>query len=147
MTSSTIFQWSDLAKRSPEVGESLDQGNEVIVTRGHRQYVLAPLHSDVRQVIGDLCRLLSAVVESESPEHVSTILTAAWPWTRALPASDHVRLAEEVGPLAELSESVGTWKPLVDALAAWRGTARAWASGATPVGPFDSADELEVARP
>lgn len=120
---------------------------EVIVTRGQRHYHLALPQDDVRDIMRDLCRLLSAVVASDSPEQVSTILMRAWPWTRALPAADHLLLAEEVGPLAELSESVGSWKPLTDALAAWRGTARAWASGSRPVGPFEEPDLTAVARP
>lgn len=146
MTTTVEFQWSDLARRSPEVGEALDEAGEVVVTRGSRRYRIAPPDVEIAAVLRDLCRLLSAVVATEQPDHVQAILNAAWPWTRVLSAEDQFALAAEVGPLAETSESLDTWRPLLDSLAAWRGTARAWAAGATPVGPFKGTGD-EVARP
>ena len=119
------FQWSDLAKKPTEVGKALDA---------------AP-------VMRDMCALLGAVVATETPERVCAILNAAWPWTRVLPTHDQIELAAEVGPLAETCESLDTWRPLLDALAAWRGTARAWASGASAVGPIANPVNTPVPRP
>lgn len=126
------FQWSDLSRRAVEVGQALDDFGEVRVRRGSRSYQMALSDDQIAHVLRDLCRLLSAVVATESDEHTRAILNAAWPWTRALPTDDQVALAHEVGPLAEMCESLDTWKPLLDSIAAWQGTARAWASGAVP---------------
>jgi hypothetical protein len=146
MTTAVEFQWSDLARRSPDVGEALDDAGEVVVTRGSRRYRIALPDQDVEAVLRDLCRLLSAVVATGRPSDVQMILNAAWPWTRALPDDDQLALAAEVGPLAETCESLATWRPLLDSLAAWRGTARAWASGTAPKTAFRGTT-LEVTRP
>ena len=146
MSTTVEFQWSDLARRSPEVGQALDEAGEVIVTRGSHKYRIAPPDHEVATVMRDLCRLLAAVVATEQPEHVRMILNAAWPWTRALPTDDQIALAAEVGPLAETSEALQTWRPLLDSLAAWRGTARAWAAGPPVALSFDGTS-VEVARP
>ncbi len=147
MATTAEFQWSDLARHSRDVARALDDQGEVTVTRGTRTYRIAPPDHEITTVLRDLCQLLSAVVDTEQPDRVRTILNAAWPWTRVLPADDQIALAAEVGPLAQTCESVGTWRPLLDSLAAWRGTARAWADGAAPVGPFDASRPVEVTRP
>ena len=128
------FQWSDLARHSSEVSDALDRHGEVTVNRGRQQLRLGPAPSPtIVDVVRDLCALLAALVEHEQPDHVSAVLTRAWPWTRALPAEDQLLLAKEAGETAEMCESLATWKPLTDLLNDWRGTARAWADGATPV--------------
>lgn len=128
------FQWSDLARRSGEVGDALDEFGEVSVTRGALVLRLGPATPDpVVAAMRDLARLLAALVQTDQPDHVVTVLNAAWPWTRALPDVDVVELAREVGSVAELSESVGSWRPLLESIADWRRTARAWADGARPV--------------
>jgi len=142
-----VFQWSDLAKKPTEVGKALDAAGEVTVTRGSQTLRISQLEHDVETVMREMCGLLGAVVATESPERVCAILNAAWPWTRVLPVDDQVELAAEVGPLAETCESLDTWRPLLEALAAWRGTARAWASGAGPVGPFADPVDNRVQRP
>lgn len=146
-TSTAEFRWSDLARKSTEVGKALDDDGEVIVTRGSRSYRIAQSDPDIALVLRDMCRLLTAVVQTDTQEHAQVILTSAWPWARALPPKDQIALAEEVGPLAESCEALGTWRPLLDSLAAWRGTARAWAEGYVPTGPFAKSTEREVERP
>lgn len=141
------FQWSDLAKKPTEVGKALDAAGEVTVTRGSQTLRISQPDHDVTTVMRDMCGLLGAVVATETPERVCAILNAAWPWTRVLPTPDQIELAAEVGPLAETCESLDTWRPLLDALAAWRGTARAWASGAGPVGPITNPVNTPVQRP
>jgi len=143
----TAFQWSDLAKRPTVVGDALDASGEVTVIRGSKTLRISEPEHDVATVMREMCGLLSAVVATESPERVCVILSVAWPWTRVLPTDDQVALAAEVGPLAETCESLGTWRPLLDALSAWRGTARAWASGLGPVGPFEDPLNTRVKRP
>lgn len=146
MSTAVEFQWSDLARRSPDVADALDEAGEVTVTRGSRRYRIAPPDQDVAVVMRDLCRLLSAIVATERPDRVREILNTAWPWTRVLPVDDQILLASEVGPLAETCEALGTWRPLLDSLAAWRGTARAWAIGADVRSSFRGTS-TGVARP
>lgn len=142
-----VFQWSDLAKKPTEVGDALDADGEVTVTRGSQTLRISQHEDDVVIVMREMCGLLTAVVATESPAQVCVILNAAWPWTRVLPTNDQIELATEVGPLAETCESLGTWRPLLDALSAWRGTARAWAVGLGPVGPFENPVDTRVERP
>jgi hypothetical protein len=133
MPTAPPFQWSDLARRSGEVGEALDEFGEVSVTRGGVVLRLAPAIADPAvTALRDLSRLLAALVSNDQPDHVVMVLNAAWPWTRALPHDDVLELAREVGGVAEMSESLDTWRPLLDTIADWRRTARAWASGARP---------------
>lgn len=146
MSSVVEFQWSDLARRSPDVGDALDADGEVIVTRGSRSYRIAQLGHETAIVLQDFSRLLAALVATASPDQVRATLNAAWAWTRILPDADQLTCAHEVGSLAETCESLHSWKPLVDSIEAWRGTARAWASGATPGGPV-STSSAPVARP
>lgn len=150
MTMSTVpsFQWSELARRPADVGSALDEHGEVTVQRGSQSLRLGPPDSpDITQVYRDLCRLLSSLVSSDNPEHVSSILAMAWPWTRALPANDQLELVAEVGRMAEMSESLGTYRPLLDVIADWRRTARAWAEGFVPLEPIEVDEELHVERP
>jgi hypothetical protein len=131
-----VFQWSELARRSADVGEALDEFGEINVIRGTQTLRLAPPPTQpITDVLRDMCRVLSVVISVDNSTHVSMILNTAWPWTRALPADDQLLLAKEVGPVAEMCESLGTWRPLLDVLADWRGTARAHAehSGAAVV--------------
>ncbi len=146
-TTTQVFQWSDLAKKPTEVGNALDAGGEVTVTRGSQTIRISLPEHDIATVMREMCGILGAVVATEPPERVCAILNAAWPWTRVLPIEDQVALAAEVGPLAETCESLDTWRPLLDALSAWRGTARAWATGASPVGPFEHPVDEPVQRP
>ena len=142
------FQWSELARRSADVGAALDAHGEVTVQRGAQSLRLGPPDSpDVVQVFRDLCRLLSSLVRSDNPEHVTAVLEMAWPWTRALPATDQLELAAEVGRVAEMSESLGTYRPLLDVIADWRRTARAWADGFAPTAPVEIDEDLPAARP
>lgn len=142
------FQWSDLARKSIDVGEALDAHGEVTVVRGAVSLRLAPeAPADVKDVLTSMCRLLVALVAHDEPTQVSRVLESAWPWTRALPAADQVALAAEVGPIAEMCESLGDWSPLIDVIADWRRTARAWASGATPVARVADPLGTEVERP
>jgi hypothetical protein len=150
MTSSALaqsFQWSDLARRSGEVGHALDEHGEVSVTRGAQTLRLGPAEAHpILDTTRDLCRVLTALVELDEPGQVRRVLNAAWPWTRALPAVDQVELAREVGDVGEMCESLNTWGPLVETLNDWRRTARAWAEGARPVAIVDALD-LPAARP
>jgi hypothetical protein len=146
-TTAPVFQWSDLAKKPTEVGNALDAAGEVTVTRGTQTLRISQPEHDIASVMREMCRLLSAIVATEAPDRVCAILNSAWPWTRVLPINDQIELASEVGPLAETCESLDTWRPLLDSLSAWRGTARAWASGAQPVGPFESPVVESVQRP
>jgi hypothetical protein len=142
------FQWSELARRSADVGAALDEFGEVAVQRGSQVLRLGPPDSpDVVLVFRDLCRLLSSMVNSDSPEHVTATLEMAWPWTRALPAKDQLELAAEVGRVAEMSESLGTYRPLLDVIADWRRTARAWADGFAPLEPMKIDEMLHAERP
>lgn len=151
MTVSTLpsFQWSELARRPADVGAALDEHGEITVQRGSQALRLGPPDSpDIVQVFRDLCRLLASLVSSDNPEHVTAVLGAAWPWTRALPANDRMELAAEVGQVAEMSESLGSFRPLLDVIADWRRTARAWADGHVPLEPIDVDNEaLIVERP
>jgi hypothetical protein len=123
-----VFQWSELARLSVDVGEALDEFGEIDVIRGTQTLRLGPPPAQtVADILRDMCRVFSAVISVENSEHVSMILNTAWPWTRALPADDQLLLAKEIGPIAEMCESLGTWQPLLDVLADWRGTARAHA--------------------
>ena len=133
-----VFQWSDLAKKPTEVGDALDAAGEVTITRGAQTLRISQPENDLAAVMREMCGLLGAIVATETPERVCTILNAAWPWTRVLPIADQIELAAEVGPLAETCESLDTWRPLLDSLSAWRATARAWASGTGPVGPIEN---------
>lgn len=142
------FQWSELARRPADVGAALDEYGEVTVQRGSQALRLGPPDSpDVVQVFRDLCRLLSSMVKSDSPERVTVILEMAWPWTRALPAVDQLELAAEVGRVAEMSESLGTYRPLLDVIADWRRTARAWADGVVSLEPMEIDEVLHAERP
>lgn len=129
------FQWSDLARRSGDVGAALDDFGEVTVVRGAQTLRLGPPPSrDITTIVRDMCGLLSALVASDTPHQVTRVLEAAWPWTRALPKADQIALAAEVGPVAEMCESLGSYKALIDVIADWRRTARAWAEdGAAPI--------------
>lgn len=121
------FQWSDLARRSGDVGEALDNFGEVTVVRGNQLLHLAPpLAHPIQEVLRDMCRLLTALVDSDDTSLVIRVLESAWPWTRALPADDQVALAREIGPIAEMCESLGNWTSLTNVVADWRRTARAW---------------------
>jgi hypothetical protein len=145
---SPSFQWSELARRSADVGAALDEFGEVSVLRGSQALRLGPPDSpEVLQVFRDLCRLLSSMVTSDTPEHVTSILEMAWPWTRALPAKEQLELVAEVGRVAEMSESLGTWRPLLEVLADWRRTARAWADGFVPLTPLEIDEVLHAERP
>ena len=128
------FQWSELARRSGDVGAALDDFGEVTVVRGAQTLRLGPPPSrDITTIVRDMCGLLSALVASDTPHQVTRVLEAAWPWTRALPKTDQIALAAEVGPIAEMCESLGSYKALIDVIADWRRTARAWAEeGAAP---------------
>jgi len=142
------FQWSELARRSSEVGAALDEHGEVMVKRGAQTLRLAPKDSDETVLIyRDLFYLLTGLAKSDSPELVSRVLVAAWPWTRALPAHDQILLVKEVAPIAEMCVSLGNYKPLLDELASWRRTARAWADGCTPIGPIDEPYGALARRP
>jgi len=149
MTTTTItpqFQWSDLARQSTAVGNAIDEHGEVTVTRGGQTLRIAPqVPHPIFAATHDLCRLLTALVALDEPDHVTRVLNAAWPWTRALPAPDQIELAREVGDIAEMCESLDTWRPLLDVIADWRRTARAWADGARPVTNEDL--DLPAARP
>ncbi len=129
------FQWSELARRSGDVGAALDDFGEVTVVRGAQTLRLGPPPSrDITTIVRDMCGLLGALVASDTQHHVTRVLEAAWPWTRALPKADQIALAAEVGPIAEMCESLGSYKALIDVIADWRRTARAWAEeGAAPI--------------
>jgi hypothetical protein len=150
MTSSALaqnFQWSDLARRSSEVGQALDEFGEVSVTRGAQTLRLSAAETHpILDTTRDLCRVLTALVELDEPAQVRRVLNAAWPWTRALPSEDQVELAREVGDVGEMCESLNTWGPLIESLNDWRRTARAWAEGARPVAITDVL-EHEATRP
>jgi len=146
-TAAPVFQWSDLAKKPTEVGNALDAAGEVTITRGAQTLRISQPEHDLAAVMREMCGLLGAIVATETPERVCTILNAAWPWTRVLPIADRIELAAEVGPLAETCESLDTWRLLLDSLSAWRGTARAWANGTSPVGPFENPVIERVQRP
>ena len=136
-TAQQAFQWSDLARRSSDVGHALDEYGEVTVTRGAQTLRIAPqLSHPIVDTMRDLCRILTAVVAVDS-DNVSQILNTAWPWTRVLPHSDQLELATEAGAVAETCESLGTWEPLLIVLADWRRTARAYAQGHGPVDVVD----------
>lgn len=142
------FQWSELARRSADVGAALDLHGEVTVQRGPQALRLGPTQApEITQVFHDLCRLLASLVAADQPEHVTRILETAWPWTRALPAVDQLSLAVEIGPVAEMCESLDTYRPLLELLADWRRTARAWAEGEGPVAAISVAAAARVRRP
>lgn len=145
-TTAPGFQWSDLARRSGEVGNALDEFGEVLVTRGAQTLRLSPQTTHpIENVMRDLCRILSALV-AHDPTHVNLVLNAAWPWTRVLPFEDQVMLAVEAGEVAETCESLGTWEPLLTVIADWRRTARAYAQGLRPI-VVDDLDGRPAARP
>jgi hypothetical protein len=52
---------------------------------------------DLAAVMREMCRLLGAIVATETPERLRMVLNAAWPWTRVLPIDDRIELAAEVG--------------------------------------------------
>lgn len=142
------FQWSELARRPADVGAALDLHGEVAVQRGSQALRLGPPETpEITEVFRDLCRLLASLVSADEPAHVTSILEAAWPWTRALPPSDQLLLAVEIGPIAEMCESLGSYRPLLDVIADWRRTARAWADGGASLGALDVADDELVERP
>ncbi|MFM8867204.1 MAG: hypothetical protein ACKOFZ_02825 [Ilumatobacteraceae bacterium] len=142
------FQWSELARRSAEVGAALDEHGEVMVKRGAQTLRLAPKDSDETVLITrDLFHLLTGLASCDSPELVSKALTTAWPWTRSLPAHDQILLVKEVAPIAEMCVSLGVYRPLLEELASWRRTARAWADGCTPIGPIDEPYGALARRP
>ncbi len=131
-TSPPRFQWSELARRSGEVGDAIDTFGEVTVIRGSQTLRLGlQSPAEASGVLHDMCRLLAALTSEDEATHVTRILSAAWPWTRALPGASQLELANEVGPVAEMCESLGSYKALTDLLADWRRTARAWADSET----------------
>lgn len=142
------FLWSDLARHPKDVGEALDQHGHVTVSRGSQVLRLAPDTSDpIVNVMSDLCRILTALIDLDKPDQVVAILAAAWPWTRALPTEDQLLLAKEAGEVGAMCESLDVWKPLLTVIADWRRTARAWADGASPLASLDELDESVAARP
>ncbi len=142
------FQWSELARRSAEVGAALDEHGEVMVKRGAQTLRLAPKDSDETVLITrDLFHLLTGLASCDSPELVSKALTTAWPWTRSLPAHDQILLVKEVAPIAEMCVSLGVYRPLLEEIASWRRTARAWADGCTPIGPINEPYGALARRP
>ena len=142
------FKWSDLARRSAEVGDALDEYGEITVTRGAQTLRLAPLAADpIVGAMRDLCRILSALVVVDAPDVVVSVLNAAWPWTRVLPLVDQCELAREAGAIAEVCESLDSWEPFLLALADWRRTARAWADGQSPTGPIGTPIVALASRP
>ena len=115
------FQWSDLAKKPTEVGKALDA---------------AP-------VMRDMCALLGAVVATETPERVCAILNAAWPWTVSCR-----RTIRSSRSAAEADHSLRPANPSIPGdHCSTRGTARAWASGASVVGPIANPVNTPVPRP
>lgn len=127
------FQWSELGRRSGEVGAAVDTYGEVTVVRGSQTLRLSARPSiESTGVLGDLCRLLSALTEVDEPDHVSLVLATAWPWTRALPEDARLAFAAEVGPVMEMCESLGSYNALTNLLNDWRRTARALADGERP---------------
>jgi hypothetical protein len=141
------FQWSDLARRSSEVGDALDADGQVTVTRGSQVLTITRASSEsTNEAITDLCRILAALVRVGDPSSVRSVLNAAWPWTRVLPDVDQLELAREVGDTAEICDSLGTWGPMGGLLGDWRRTARAWADGG---GPTHIVEPMEIlaARP
>jgi len=147
-TAAPRFQWSELARRSSEVGEALDTFGEVTVQRGSQTLRLGPPQpAEVTQVFHDLCRLLGSLTTAGQPDLVTTVLERAWPWTRVLPHDDQLALAAEVGSMAETAESLGTFTPLLEVLADWRRTARAWADGEGRPILVDEPAGTAVARP
>jgi hypothetical protein len=148
MSTVPSFQWSELARRSAEVGAALDAHGEVMVQRGAQSLRLGPPEPEEMILLTrDLFRLLTTLANLDNADFVSTVVETAWPWTRALPADDRVLLIKEIAPIAEMCESLGIYKPLLDELAGWRGTARALADGCTAVGPFDEPYGALAVRP
>jgi hypothetical protein len=148
MSTIPSFQWSELARRSADVGAALDTHGEVIVQRGAQSLRLGPPEpADMTLLTRDLFRLLTTLANVDNPEFVSSVIETAWPWTRALPTDDRVLLIKEIAPIAEMCESLGIFKPLLDEIAGWRGTARALADGCTAVGPFDEPYGALAVRP
>lgn len=148
MSTVPSFQWSELARRSAEVGAALDAHGEVMVQRGAQSLRLGPPESEEMALLTrDLFRLLTTLANLDNAELVSSVIETAWPWTRALPADSHVRLINTIAPIAEMCESLGTYKPLLDELRDWRRTASAWADGCRPVDPIDKPYGALVVRP
>lgn len=142
------FQWSELARRSAEVGAALDAHGEVMVQRGTQSLRLGPPEPEEMTLLTrDLFRLLTTLATLDDPEFVSRVVETAWPWTRALPADSRVRLVNTIAPIAEMCESLGTYKSLLDELRDWRRTASAWADGYGPVDPIDKPYGALVVRP
>lgn len=142
------FQWSELARRSAEVGAALDAHGEVMVQRGTQALRLGPPEpEEMTQLTRDMFRLLTTLASLDNPEFVSTVVETAWPWTRALPVESRVRLVNTIAPIAEMCESLGTYKPLLDELRDWRRTARALADGYGPVDPIDEPYGALAVRP
>jgi hypothetical protein len=143
-TSAPRFLWSDLGRRSADVGHAIDDYGEAVVIRGTAELRLAPAPGpDIVDISRQLCAVLARLAELGDAETLRRVLHAAWAWTRPLPDDDLIELAHEAGHTAETCESVGTWGPLAELLTEWRYTARAWAEGARPV----HVDEPEALPP
>jgi hypothetical protein len=148
MSTIPSFQWSELARRSAEVGAALDAHGEVMVQRGAQSLRLGPPEpADMTLLTRDLFRLLTTLANVDNPEFVSSVIETAWPWTRALPVDSRIHLVATIAPIAEMCESLGTYKPLLDELRDWRRTASAWADGCRPVDPIDEPYGALAVRP
>ena len=138
------FQWSELGRRSADVGHALDEFGEVTVTRSGEVLRLAPAATPTMVEFTQSLWPCSPSWSSWNSLPSSRCSTAAWPWTKALPADDQIALAHEVGELAEICAELGSWSPLAVSLAAWRGTARAWFEGFAPLAPIEIAGPLDA---
>ncbi len=142
------FSWSDLGRRSTDVGDALDEFGEVTVIRGGEVLRLAPAAApSIIEVTRILSAVLSKLVELGDTPTLTKVLAAAWPWTRPLPTDDQLLLAREVAGAVEICEDLDTWAPLAQVLADWRRTARAWAEGMRPIGPVAQPDGSVLSRP
>lgn len=129
-TKTVSFQWSELGRRSGEVGDALDTHGEVTVVRGSQMLRLAaPTERSIADTLSEMSRVLTVLVKDDDSTHVTKILNEAWPWTRMLPKEDQIAFAREVGLVVEICESLNSWHQLIDMVADWRRTARAWADG------------------
>lgn len=147
-TTTASFQWSELGRRSGEVGDALDAYGEVTVVRGSQLLRLAvPTERSIMDTLREMCRVLTVLVKDDDSTHVTKILNVAWPWTRALPEIDQIAFAREVGSVAEVCESLNSWRQLIDLVADWRRTARAWADGEASLVRVETPIEALATRP
>ncbi|TRZ79288.1 MAG: hypothetical protein D4R92_05080 [Actinobacteria bacterium] len=147
-TTTASFQWSELGRRSVEVGDALDAHGEVTVVRGSQMLSLAvPTERSIMDTLREMCRVLTVLVNDDDSTHVTKILNEAWPWTRALPLEDQIVFAREVGSVAEMCESLNSWRQLIDLVADWRRTARAWADGEASLVRVETPVEALATRP